>query len=418
MTLEEQAARIRAACDRDRLRLVGIIEEPDVSGGTPLAKRKGLRRAVEMIEAGAAQVLVVAYFDRLVRSLRVQLEVTERIEQAGGSVIALDVGELGNGAAATLTSSFLGAVAQYHRDSTRERTEESKERAVARGVPPFSRIPPGLRRRDDGTLEPDPQTAPVVVEAFRMRAEGASITEVREFLRRHGIARSIRGVSEFMRNPIYRGTLVFGSYRNPEACEPLIDAETFAKVRRLRLPRGRKPVEMRLLNQLGVLRCASCGGPLAKAVTSKGHFVHYACRNVDCEQRVAIGAKIVEEAVWDATVDLLRDVEGSATGEDRTGAARLAYERAEEALQRAVETLEGFEDVAATRTKLETLREARDAARADLEAAEAASGPALRVRADDERLTLEERRALVLAVVAEARVSPGRGADRIEITAR
>jgi DNA invertase Pin-like site-specific DNA recombinase len=38
-----------------------------------------------MIEAGRADQLVVAYFDRLVRSLKVQLEVIERVERAGGA---------------------------------------------------------------------------------------------------------------------------------------------------------------------------------------------------------------------------------------------------------------------------------------------------------------------------------------------
>src|SRR4051812_8747118 len=64
----EQRERIRAACDRDNLRLVETIDELDVSGGTPLEKRRGLRAAVEAVEAGNAEVVVAAYFDRLVRS--------------------------------------------------------------------------------------------------------------------------------------------------------------------------------------------------------------------------------------------------------------------------------------------------------------------------------------------------------------
>ena len=36
---------------------------------------RGLLRAIEMVEAGEADHIVVAYFDRLVRSLKVQLEV-------------------------------------------------------------------------------------------------------------------------------------------------------------------------------------------------------------------------------------------------------------------------------------------------------------------------------------------------------
>src|SRR5262249_29601562 len=89
----EQAERIRAACKRDGLRLVDVFEEPNVSGGAPLDQRPGLRRAVELVESGDAEVVVVAFFDRLVRSLAVQLEVVRRIEDARGTIFAADVGE-------------------------------------------------------------------------------------------------------------------------------------------------------------------------------------------------------------------------------------------------------------------------------------------------------------------------------------
>ena len=54
-------------------RVVDAFEEIDVSGKLPLAKRQGLLQAIEMVEAGEADHIVVAYFDRLVRSLKVQL---------------------------------------------------------------------------------------------------------------------------------------------------------------------------------------------------------------------------------------------------------------------------------------------------------------------------------------------------------
>src|SRR3954454_20821686 len=55
-----QRDRIAPACERARVRLVETLEELDVSGGAPLTRRHGLRRAVEMVEAGEADVLVVA----------------------------------------------------------------------------------------------------------------------------------------------------------------------------------------------------------------------------------------------------------------------------------------------------------------------------------------------------------------------
>jgi hypothetical protein len=43
----EQTERIRSVTEREGLRLVDTIQELDVSGGARLAKRHGLRRAVE-----------------------------------------------------------------------------------------------------------------------------------------------------------------------------------------------------------------------------------------------------------------------------------------------------------------------------------------------------------------------------------
>jgi DNA invertase Pin-like site-specific DNA recombinase len=75
----EQADRIRAACARDGLRLVRIVDELDVSGGRPLDQRPGLGPAVQAVESGDADVIVGAYFDRLFRSLRAQGEAVDRV---------------------------------------------------------------------------------------------------------------------------------------------------------------------------------------------------------------------------------------------------------------------------------------------------------------------------------------------------
>ncbi|MFL5835334.1 MAG: recombinase family protein, partial [Solirubrobacteraceae bacterium] len=68
----EQRQRIEVACERDGLTLLRIEDEPNVSGGTPLEHRDKLRRAVQAVEAADAEVIIVAYFYRLERSLRVQ----------------------------------------------------------------------------------------------------------------------------------------------------------------------------------------------------------------------------------------------------------------------------------------------------------------------------------------------------------
>ncbi|HSJ18016.1 MAG TPA: recombinase family protein, partial [Solirubrobacterales bacterium] len=175
----EQRERIESECDRRDLRLAGVLEELDVSGATPLTKRDGLRRAIEAVESGDAEVIVAAYFDRLVRSLRVQDELVSRVERAGGQVLTVDVGAVTNGSASQwLSSTMLGAVSEYHRRSTAERVRGAQAAAVARGVAPWKNTTPGYTRNEDGVFEPN-ETAPAVRKAFRMRGEGESISKIR-----------------------------------------------------------------------------------------------------------------------------------------------------------------------------------------------------------------------------------------------
>lgn len=137
----EQRERIEAACDRDGLLLIRTADELDVSGRTALDDRKGLREAIEAIEAGEADVIVAAYFDRLVRSVKIQAEIVQRVERAGGKVLAVDVGQVTEGTASEwLSGTMHGMVAEYYARLAGERTASAQRRAVARGVVPFPRV--------------------------------------------------------------------------------------------------------------------------------------------------------------------------------------------------------------------------------------------------------------------------------------
>lgn len=416
----EQRNRIEQACARDGLRLVDTFEELDVSGGAALAKRPGLRRAVELVEAGEAEVVVVAYFDRLVRSLKVQLEVADRVERAGGSILALDVGEVGVGATGKLTAQFLGAVAEYHRNVTAERTAEAKRRAIARGVPTFAKIPPGYRQREDGTLEVEPKEARVIRDAFDARATGATVMETRELLRAGGIRRSFHGTQAILTSRIYLGELRFGELVNTASHPAIVDADTWAKVQRMRSPRGRRAKSERLLARLGILRCATCGARMVVGSAHHGKYAMYRCPPIgDCPQRVSISAEVAEAAIVNKTRELLAGVEGTASVGGAVEQAERDYAQAEAELAAAVEAFTGLEDVAAARDKLQKLREARDQARDRLDELQAAQAPAVTVTAADwGELTDGERRALIRAVIDRAEVAPGRRADRVSVFAR
>ena len=414
----EQLDRIHASCRRDGLQLIEVFEELDVSGGTPLARRTGLRTAVEAVEAGKASVIVAAYFDRLMRSLSVQRELVERVERAGGEVFAVDVGQVTHGSATKkLSGTLLGAFAEYQRDTARERSGDAQRRAVERGVLPYPKVPAGYRRGEDGRLVPHPGEAPLVAKAFEMRAEGKSVENIRTFLAEHGIKRSYHGIQRLLASPVMLGEIHFGELVNESAHEPIVEAETWSKVQAIRVPRGRRLTSERLLARLGVLRCAACGSRMVVGTGSRDKYPVYRCPpNGDCERRVGISAVMAEEVIVERVRAALADIHGRASADANVRDAERKLDRAQDALRAAIQAFTGFEDVPDTRERLTELRQARDDAQARLDRL-GGSRISVDVNAarDWDLLTLDERRALIRATVERATVVPGRGPERLTV---
>ena len=432
-SLNEQRERIENACEREGLALAhdDVFEEPDVSGGKALEQRPGLSKAVAMVEAGEAGTIVVAYFDRLVRSLAVQAEVVSRVEAAGGRILSVDVGQITNGSAGQwLSGNVLGLVSEYQRRTTAERTQDAKRRAIADGIPTFAHIPPGFYRPRDADgkllrvpLEHDPATAAPMRAVWEKRSHGASIEECRTWLREeHNIKVTYSQLTGIFRSRIYLGELHFGELVNTSAHDPLVDAQTFARVQKLSLPRGRKPKSERLLARLGVLRCGTCDARMVvgQARANGRDYPMYRCPpNGDCPQRVTISANIAENTIIDAVKQLLEGIEGSAALDDGIAGAEREVERAEAELDAAVEAFSGLDDVATAQKRLLDLREAWNRARDHLDDLRSRVVPDITVTATDwDNLTIDERRDLIRAVVDRALVISGKGSDRIRVEPR
>jgi site-specific DNA recombinase len=402
------------------LRLLDTFEELDVSGGAALAVRPGLSRAVSMIEGRETDVIVVAYFDRLFRSLAVQQEVLERVEAAGGRIVAADMGEVrADSASGWLSSTTLAMVAEYHRHVTAERTSDSKRRAVAEGIAPFPKLPFYLRRGSDRRTEHDPKGVRLMRDAVRRRLAGETIDAIRAHLRKHGVRLSYHGVQSLFASRLLLGELRFGTLVNEHAFPPVIDVEMWQRLQRVAVPRGRRAKSERLLARLGVLRCGTCGARMVVG-SSQGKYALYRCDPLhDCPRRVTISAEVAERTVVDAVQELLAGIKGRASVEGGVEEAAEEFQRRQDALDAAIRAFAGLEDEEAARERLQELRAARDEARERHDELLAASAPAITVSAGDwDLLTLDERRALIRAVVEQAVVSPGRSTDRITVEPR
>ena len=359
-----EAAR-RWAKDRGERLVASPIPEIDVSGKLPLSKRPGLLAAIEMIEAGRADQLVVAYFDRLVRSLKVQLEVIERVEKAGGEIFALDHGKLTNGTAAQrLSTNMLGSVFQYFAEITGEKVTA----AQARGVYPHPKIPVGYVRGENGVLVVEPAAAKLVVQAFKRRDRGRSLVEIQAFLAENGIERALSGVAWMLRSRMYLGEIHFGELHNPQAHEAIVkDRGLFERVQRRTVSRGRQAKSDRLLARLAVLRCGTC----ASRMVINSDSGSYRCGDTSanrCRRRAAVKADRVEEMVLDAVraYSATADVHGRASRKRQIREADEAIERVNAGLDDTIRQLGGLGLLgrAASQETLEKLTTALDDAHA------------------------------------------------------
>ena len=427
-----QRARIEAHCEAQGWKLVDAFEELDVSGGTPLDRRRGLSEALALVEAGRANVIVASYFDRLFRSLKVQAEVVERVEKAGGRVLALDIGNVTAGSASEwLSGTMLGAVSEYHRRSTGERLRETAVRAAERGV--YSgKIPLGYLKGADGRLEVDPKLGSVVSDLFARRAEGASLRDLCEALREHGVERWPSPVSNMLRSRIYLGEVTYGDTVTTGAHPALVTPEIWRRAQLQQGTAGRKPATVRLLNRTGVLRCSGCGRPLALASSNgMGAAPRYRCASTGsrsfCPSPVTINAAVAEETVAEATRARVAGIKGRGNTAADGKAKNAALLAAQEALDGTLATFQAAALVAEPGAveRLSELRRLRDEAQAEADRHSDTADVVISADVDWHRLTMGEQQALVRAVISSATVLPNSSkgrtdgqAERVEIAFR
>ena len=432
---EDQLKAITALCDRHGWQLTQVFHEIDQSGyRTKFEKRRGLYPATRMVENGEAEVVVLAFFDRMARNIVVQTEFLGRIGRAGGQVWAADHGQIQtDSAVGTLSTGMLGLVAMFMAQSTAEKTQGPKERAIGLGIPTFPHIPPGYRQntktRQLEVFEPE---AKLVREVFERRARGESYHTIRDWLRTQGLVRSTRGIQEMLKNRIYLGELRFGRPKakggsgeivNLHAHQPLISHSTFDVIKAMRVPRGPRgsaeSIHARLLTRQGVLRCASCDRAMIVGTTrTQGRlYVTYRCPTIgDCTARAAIMADNLDAyvAAWMKQVH----ARGAYSAHEQMAAALAELNTAQEELKQAMRNLATFKDTVQARDILEEFVQRVNAAQERVDQLQRAFGPsAIRSMADWDTLSLAGQRDLVRAVVRRITVRPGRVpvAERVTI---
>lgn len=366
------------------LELGEVVEELDVSGGTPIEERE-LGRLIRKVEDGESGGLLVWKVSRFSRNLLDGVTAAERVRNAKGRIIGDDLDSSAPMGRAIL--GFLLGWAEEERDARRAGWRTAQERAAARGVHP-TRTPVGYRRDKDGRLTPDGKAARAVVKAFELRARGGSLQECADVLAAatgKGWSRST--LKRMFTSQTYLGRIAIGDDIYTEGAHPaLVDERTWTLAQR----EGKRPEHDGSLASQGVLagliRCAGCGHVLS--VTASGprgaRVASYTCRRVR-----ASGVCSAPASATVAKVDALvmPGIEERDTGRRDFGVFMEAVDKSAYAFEAAVAELDAFLEAGLVselgpdvyRREVARRREAVETARAAWEADEAQGSALLRL---------------------------------------
>lgn len=171
--LDAQAATIDAAVvARGWAPLAASFTDEGVSGKLAPEERPALAEALAMLDAGDADVLVVAKLDRLTRSMGALSALLERAERARWSLVILDADVDTTTAGGRLVANVLGSVAEWERMVIAERTKAALAAKKAAGV----------RLGRPVTMDADTRET-----VAALRADGLSLAKVSDELNARGL---------------------------------------------------------------------------------------------------------------------------------------------------------------------------------------------------------------------------------------
>ena len=204
-----------------------------------------------------------------------------------------------------LMEAIIESVDEFYSENLAQEVVRGMREAASRGFWVASRVPYGYRKLmvQDGakkrpTLEPDPATAPVVERIFNMAESGRGILDITRTLNDEGIANptgrlwSKNGVHIILRNPVYTGTLVWGTdskdkaepVRVEKAFPAIVSKAQFKRVNRKlrsRAPRRTHPRRVGSSYLLsGLVRCRACKRALSGQDAKSGRFAYYVCQSI------------------------------------------------------------------------------------------------------------------------------------------
>jgi DNA invertase Pin-like site-specific DNA recombinase len=316
LSLSQQETELRAYCAAHDLQLIAIYKD-EARPGSSVVGRTAFQDMIHTARSGAPwQAVLIWKYSRFSRQMDDAQFYRADLRRHNIDIISIhdqippgNTGRFFEAALDWMNAQFL---ADLSTDVRRGLRDLVRTYGCVPGTPPrgFKREPLEIGRRRDGSPHiahrwvPDPDLAPTILQAFTLRATGATLRQIHK---ETALFKTLNSYTTFFSNRLYIGILKFGDMEIEAYCPPLIPIETWNAVQARAVPltdrstrrlHPRQQASSFLLT--GIAYCAQCGSPLYGHSISTKHDHAYRCtlnkRGGKCTAR-RIPRRLLEETV-------------------------------------------------------------------------------------------------------------------------
>ena len=238
------SAQLRALRDyADKNGYIVAREYVDEAESGQIADRPEFRKMIDAASGPNApfQQILVWKFSRFTRKREHAVAFKSMLRRKGVRVVSITE-HADDTPTGKLMEAIIESVDEFYSENLAQEVLRGMREAASRGFWVTSRVPYGYRKlmvqdgaRKRPTLEPDPETSPVVKRIFDLAEAGKGILDITRTLNDEGIANptgkqwSKNGIHIILRNETYTGTLVWGANAKDKA-EPVRVEKAFPSV--------------------------------------------------------------------------------------------------------------------------------------------------------------------------------------------
>lgn len=319
-TIEVQIRECTKFAEENGYTVLRCYTDKAISGTTD--KRPDFQQMIQDSKTHLFDTVLVLRIDRFARDVADSTAYRQILKENGVRVISITE-NFGEDAVGQLMSRIMESMAEYYSNELREKVQRGQDVNAEKGIWNGGSVPFGLRVSKDQRLEPDPDTAPFVLDVFKRYDEGNTMKEIRDYMNSRGITNT-RGlpinygnIQHMLSNRRYIGEYAYREIVLPNAITPIVPTELFERVqermaKNQKAPARAKAEEEYLLTTK--IFCGNCGAYMCgESGKGRNGTVHryYKCVSVkkrrgDCKKK-AVRKEWIEDLVVNATMEMLMD---------------------------------------------------------------------------------------------------------------